>query len=235
MYSLETKVFSLYHLHSFSIQSSGWIIYKGARAFNGCLDWVCLHLFAGGGEKKQTTTHCSLLSGLRKSAVCERFSVIRGTGTLGFEEWNGIAKGRDLIGNSFEFQKKTKQKKKSKIQSQGSSFKNLQINLNFRDFQQAAFSEPDYRKKSHLNLKNVVWFIQMNCLTSRMWCKSRTLLQYNSSFFFSSPSYVHWLKLIRLHSSLHEIQMSEDQGEMKPRLGHKYEFIKSILWPAAAQ
>lgn len=51
MDSLETKAFSLYHLHSFSIQSSGWIIYKGARAFNGCLDWVCLHLIAGGGGK----------------------------------------------------------------------------------------------------------------------------------------------------------------------------------------
>lgn len=51
MDSLETKAFSLYHLHSFSTQSSGWIIYKGAKAFNGCLVWVCLHLIAGGGKK----------------------------------------------------------------------------------------------------------------------------------------------------------------------------------------
>lgn len=51
MDSLETKAFSLYHFHSFSTQSSGWIIYKGTKAFNGCLVWVCLHLIAGGGEK----------------------------------------------------------------------------------------------------------------------------------------------------------------------------------------
>lgn len=96
MDSLETKAFSLYHLHSFSIQSSGWIIYKGARAFNGCLDFVCLHLIAGGGEKKQTTTHCSFMSGLRKSAI-KRFSAIRGTGISAFEEWSGLQKSWDLF------------------------------------------------------------------------------------------------------------------------------------------
>lgn len=62
--SLETRAFSLYHRRSFSIQSSGWIIYKGTRAFNGFLDRLCWHLIARAGENNIQQAYCLLVYGL---------------------------------------------------------------------------------------------------------------------------------------------------------------------------
>lgn len=145
MDSLETKAFSLYHLHSFSIQSSGWIIYKGARAFNGCLDWVCLHLIAGGGGK-ETDNNPVFCHEWPEKVSYQKIQCYRWNRYIGIWGMEWTPQKLTLVYGGLMFIRD--------INVQGSGFKKAQSNLICQDFQVTVFSVLHYRKKYHLNLKS---------------------------------------------------------------------------------